>query len=118
EGLAIMSNTSLGRGIITTHKFQKGDVVCDYFGKVVKLGAHHDHRRVTLERTTYCFYFEFKEQKYMIDASQDDGSYGRLINHSLTPNLKPVKVHMEAWLVFKAKRDINVGEELSFDYAD
>ncbi|ELT94282.1 hypothetical protein CAPTEDRAFT_214008 [Capitella teleta] len=49
---------------------------------------------------------------------EDDYSYGRLINHSLTPNLKPVKVHLEAWLVFKANRDINVGEELGFNYAD
>lgn len=59
--------------------------------------------------------------QYSIDATIEDGSYGRLINHFKNdPNLKPVVkiIHEKPRIVFIALRDIAIGEELAYDYGD
>lgn len=55
-----------------------------------------------------------------VDATKETGHFGRLINHSRDGNLatKVVDVQGIPKLVFFAKRDIEVGEELSYDYGD
>lgn len=56
---------------------------------------------------------------YRIDATEDDGSYGRLINDDhLNPNLKVVtlKVAGRTHPVFFTKKTVLVGEELTYSY--
>ena len=58
----------------------------------------------------------------VIDANEDNGSYGRLINHSKRhPNVKPVP-HKERGnfktILFLAMADIDAGEELLFNYGE
>ena len=56
-----------------------------------------------------------------VDATKEDGSIGRLINHcSRSPNvfMKVVKVDRSPVIVFIALKDIQVGQKIQYDYGD
>lgn len=55
-----------------------------------------------------------------MDATEESGRMGRLINHSRNGNLitKVVEVKGAPRLILIAKRDIDVSEELTYDYGD
>jgi len=56
-----------------------------------------------------------------VDATQESGRRGRLLNHSRTnPNVKPrvVEVGGVPHLCLMASRDINTGEALEYDYGE
>lgn len=87
---------------------------------------------------SYMFFFEFKNQRWCIDATKETSWKGRLINHSfLRPNLRTevsicvaktlcneiiiqlvVDHDGNFYLGLFAIRDIAVGEELLYDYGD
>ena len=58
---------------------------------------------------------------FSIDATSDSGRYGRLVNHShKNPNAEP-KVYMvdgTPRLIFQAKKDIDIGCEILYDYGE
>lgn len=55
-----------------------------------------------------------------IDATAESPSLGRLINHSLNGNLETriLDDHGVPRLCFFAKRDINIGEQLTYNYGE
>lgn len=56
-----------------------------------------------------------------MDATEDNGRMGRLVNHSkLNPNVltKVMEVDGQPYLCLMAKRNIEVGEELQYDYGE
>lgn len=55
-----------------------------------------------------------------VDATKDNGRYGRLVNHSRRSNVqtKLVPVDGEPYLCLMAKRDIVKDEELLYDYGE
>lgn len=56
-----------------------------------------------------------------MDATQDNGRCGRLLNHSKTSGnvvTKLVPVGDHPYLCLLAARDIVVGEELTYDYGE
>ena len=64
---------------------------------------------------------------FSIDASNNDGRMGRLINHSMHPNIKPNVIEgvvprnggrPRPYVYFTAITDIAKGEELLFNYGD
>lgn len=58
---------------------------------------------------------------FSIDATEDDRSFGRLINHSrLQPNLQPKAILLDgvARIILVANQDILPGMELLYDYGD
>ena len=58
---------------------------------------------------------------FSIDATAETGRYGRLVNHSRkTPNLLPTVIMNgeSPRLLLIAKRDIEPGVELLYDYGD
>lgn len=63
------------------------------------------------------FYFFFSSS---IDATKESDRLGRLVNHSKKGNLKTrtFLVEESPHLVLFADRDIEPGEELSYDYGD
>lgn len=65
----------------------------------------------------------YRGKNWAIDASQEDGSLGRLINHAPPerfPNCEVRKSHPSELpsLFFYASVDIEEGEELYYDYGD
>ena len=69
----------------------------------------------------YIYFFETHGLKACIDTTLDDGSFGRLINHSKkNKNLIPkvVDVQGRPHVIFFASNDIQPLEELFYDYMD
>ena len=121
-GLAIKKDPVTGRGLLTTVPFSKGDVVCDYHGKMYQAPSSHWK---TVQDTSYLFCLPPVDGvSWYVDAIGEDGSFGRLINHSKNPskiNLHPVQHKVDGKfkaLLLVAKRDILAGEELWYAYGD
>jgi SET domain-containing protein len=66
------------------------------------------------------FQLQHNQAHYVVDAFVDDGTFGRLINHSKCHfNLKVTKHVVEGYLetlLFVATKRIAPGDELLFDY--
>lgn len=119
-GLVVRQTEARGKSLVAAQRFSKYQVVCDYHGKAVR--ARADYWKM-LENTSYLLSFRHGGFHYHIDASKDDGSYGRLINHSRKrPNVKPRTYEDGSTgsltVYFEALRDIEFGEELLYDYGD
>ena len=76
----------------------------------------------SLEDPRYQLYFiNRKGKKMCVDAVEDDGSIGRLINHShCCANTKPVVINNEneVAIFIETTRAIAEGEQLLFNYDD
>ena len=66
-------------------------------------------------------FFKSDSKRLCVDATIEDGTYGRLINHSAVEanlKIKVMKVENDLRVVFCASRRIESGEELLYDYGD
>ena len=64
---------------------------------------------------------DLKWMNFSIDATQDNGRIGRLINHSrdsANSVVRSVKIGEIARLCLFANQDISAGEEITYDYND
>lgn len=69
----------------------------------------------------YMYYFNWNNKIWCVDATQPNGRFGRLINHSRkSPNCKTklIESNGRPHLVFIALRDINKNEEIVYDYGE
>lgn len=117
-----------GKGVVTTRRFQAGEVVCDYHGRVITAKEGHSiHQSTSEEETGYMFFFKNQRgQPMCIDAHAtvcechpERETVGRFINHSQSnANLKPRSYVVDGRdvILFLATRDIEVNEELLFHY--
>ena len=66
------------------------------------------------------YFFECKAKKYCVDATAETNRLGRLFNHSSKFNCrtKVFVVDSKPHLILMASRDIQKGEEMTFDYGD
>ena len=123
SGLSVTQIPGKGRGVVTSEFFPKNSFVVEYAGKLVDMPTSRKlHYEVYGEEEgSYMYWFNFKGTKWAIDATEESPRLGRLINHSHHQfNLIP-KVFMldgQPRLYFVARRDLNPGEELTFDYGD
>jgi hypothetical protein len=107
-------NEQVGNGLFVERPISAGAFVGEYTGIVRK-----NDRRYTEPLNNYCYEYPVPDhigRSYVIDATQ--GNLTRFINHSYQPNLKPVHVFWKGFyhLIFLALVDIEVGEQLSYDY--
>ncbi|XP_032408366.1 histone-lysine N-methyltransferase mes-4-like isoform X1 [Xiphophorus hellerii] len=115
-------NAFKGRGIFATTSFQKGDFLCEYRGELIskeecerRQRVYHDNLKVFL------FEFYFNGKLWCVDAAKEDCSLGRLINDdNISPNakMKYLTVQQKPHLCLFATRDINQGEEITYNYGD
>ena len=104
-------------------KLQKGDFVCAYEGELCTYKElHQKNQEYMLSGAgSYILEFKFQEKWWGVNATKDDCSMGRLINHTKKgQNIKPVLKVKEGKPVinFIALRDIDENEELLYDYSD
>ncbi|XP_033748180.1 N-lysine methyltransferase KMT5A-A-like isoform X2 [Pecten maximus] len=124
EGLKIVEMENKGRGIVSTKIFKRGDFVVEYAGDLIALSDAKEKERIYSEipeTGCYMYYFHHKNHSYCIDATAESGRLGRLINHSKTSancRTKLVEVNNKPYLTLVAARDIQLGEELLYDYGD
>lgn len=113
-----------GRGIVTTRAYEKGEFVLEYSGELIDIGSAKDRESMYSLDTTkgcYMYYFNHKGKQYCIDATQESGRYGRLVNHSCkTPNMvtKVVMLGDMPRLILVAKQNVPKDTELLYDYGD
>ena len=69
----------------------------------------------------FFFFIKFVFFHLSIDATEESGRLGRLINHSKTAgncHTKLTEINNKPYLMLIASRDIVIGEELLYDYGD
>ena len=103
--------------------FIKGEKICEYEGNLCTYKAFKQKEKYydMMGMGSYILEFKFNEWRWAIDATEENGSYGRLINHSKTSqNIRPViQVRKgQPIVIFIALRDIKRNEELLYDYCD
>ncbi|VDM36611.1 unnamed protein product, partial [Hydatigera taeniaeformis] len=113
-----------GRGVITTRSFSPGEFVVEYVGELIS-GSEARAREAEYNKDpsvgSFMFFFCHGNQRYCVDATEETGKLGRLINHSrLHPNcvVKVIPINGVPHLALFAKTEIPPGEELLYDYGD
>ncbi|XDV26249.1 hypothetical protein PO909_030008 [Leuciscus waleckii] len=104
-GLALKDFGTNGQGVVATKAFAMGSIVCDYHGKAAG-------RDLCVDAETF-----------PCECHPTENTMGRMINHSSKrANLRPVHCMMNFpegqrdVILFQAKRDIRLCEELLLDY--
>ena len=124
-GLEVVEVAGKGRGVRAVRGFRRGEPVVEYVGQLANLGSARrrsgDRAREAAVLTNYTFYFHSAGYQYRIDASQETGRFGRLVNHSIVAanvDVKVVVVDNVPRLILFASRDIKTGEEILYDYGE
>uniref|UniRef100_A0A336M1X5 [histone H4]-lysine(20) N-methyltransferase n=1 Tax=Culicoides sonorensis TaxID=179676 RepID=A0A336M1X5_CULSO len=123
EGLQVKHFENKGRGVVTLRPFRKNEFVLEYIGELISIAeANRREIKYAKDESTGCYMYYFKHvgQQYCIDATEETGKLGRLVNHSRNGNLitKTVAVKGQPHLILVAKYDIKSGVELTYDYGD
>ncbi|XP_058111386.1 uncharacterized protein LOC131254706 [Magnolia sinica] len=108
-------------GLYTSQFISRGAMVVEYVGEIVGLRVA-DKRETEyqsgrkLQYKSACYFFRI-DKEHIIDATCK-GGIARFVNHSCLPNCvaKVISVRNEKKVVFFAERDINPGEEITYDY--
>lgn len=104
-------------GLFTMEKIEASDVVIEYIGEVVRHRiAEHREKRYEKEKIGSSYLFRV-DNDTIVDATKK-GNLARFINHCCDPNCiaKVITVDGQKKIVIYAKRDIHVGEEITYDY--
>lgn len=96
-----------GQGLFATQPIPKGTRILEYTGE--KISKQESARRLAAYNN-YIFHLNYR---YDIDGQGLENT-ARYINHSCDPNCEIDKVGEHIWIL--ALRDIQVHEELSFNY--
>lgn len=115
-----------GLGLYTTRLIEKGQFICEYAGEVI--GLQEARRRIEANKRHNMMNYVLVVMEHVGDRvivtcidPKYFGNIGRYANHSCDPNSKLVPVRVEGImprLCFFASRNIENGEEVTFDYAD
>ncbi|HEX2583119.1 MAG TPA: SET domain-containing protein-lysine N-methyltransferase [Chlamydiales bacterium] len=106
---------NVGYGLFAEEVIETGNYVGEYTGQV----RENDIRRYLEPLNNYCYEYPVVDsvgRSFVIDANQ--GNLTRFINHSFTPNLRPVHVYYAGFyhLIFLAVQKIEIGTQLLFNY--
>lgn len=100
------SAAGMGQGLFATAPFKKGEFVIEYTGKKISTKE--------ADELTTRYLFEI-DKDWTIDGSPRS-NIARYINHSCDPNCESDTV--DGKIIITAIKDIQPGEELSFDYGE
>jgi SET domain-containing protein len=100
-----------GWGVFALEPINKNTRVIDYAGELI------DHKESLKRETKYLRRGEiwcFTVNRRWVRDANVGGNVARFINHSCTPNCYSHIVGQTIWI--RAARNINAGEELTYDY--
>ncbi|KAJ3087306.1 U3 snoRNP protein, partial [Quaeritorhiza haematococci] len=104
-------------GLFALEKIDANDMVIEYIGEIIRQKVA-DHREKRYEKMGIGSSYLFRiDDDTIIDATKM-GNLARFINHCCDPNCnaKIITVDGHKKIVIYAKRDIEEGEEITYDY--
>jgi histone-lysine N-methyltransferase SETD1 len=104
-------------GLFAMERIDANDMVIEYIGEIIRQKIA-DHREKQYERMGIGSSYLFRiDDDTIIDATKK-GNLARFINHCCDPNCnaKIITVDGHKKIVIYAKRDIEEGEEITYDY--
>ncbi|XP_075514162.1 histone-lysine N-methyltransferase ASHH2-like isoform X2 [Primulina tabacum] len=106
-----------GYGLQALDDIPEGQFLIEYVGEVLDVHAFQARQRQYASKGHKHFYFMTLNGSEVIDACAK-GNLGRFINHSCDPNCRTEKwmVNGEVCVGLFAVKDIQKGEEVTFDY--
>ena len=106
-----------GWGVFTDVQICSGDMIIEYRGILIG-NAVADRREKEYEKAKIGSDYMFRIDSEIVCDATHNGNLARFINASCTPNCytQIITVNSAKRIVIYAKRDINPGEELSYDY--
>ena len=115
--VSVVSTGKKGYGLRADSDLHTDDFIFEYVGEVIAEGEFQKRRRRYDDEGIKHFYFMSLSTREFIDATKK-GNLGRFCNHSCNPNC-----YVDKWIVgdklrmgIFAKRPIEAGEELVFNY--
>ena len=123
--LQVFKTKHKGWGLRTLESIKKFAFVCEYAGELISIQeAKKRAQELTHETGNYLIVLREHSSKDQVLRTHVDarfhGNASRFVNHSCSPNLVMVPVRVDSIvprLALFAARDIDIGEELSFDYS-
>ncbi|KAI4486112.1 hypothetical protein M0804_006601 [Polistes exclamans] len=125
NSLQVINIDKKGLGLITTKFIKKGQFICEYAGEII--GIDEARRRIEANKNDNSMnyvlvVFEHIGEQVIVTCVDPKyfGNIGRYSNHSCQPNANLVPVRVESVtprLCLFACRDIESGEEITFNYA-
>lgn len=113
----VIKTEKKGFGLCASKNVAHGTFIYEYVGDVIDEGVFQKRIKTYEERGIKHFYFMMLQKGEFIDATMK-GNLARFCNHSCNPN-----AYVDKWVVgdrlrmgIFAKRDIQQGEEITFDY--
>ncbi|KAL9913079.1 trithorax-related isoform 1-T1 [Glossina fuscipes fuscipes] len=105
-----------GLGLYAARDMEKHTMIIEYIGEVIRTEVSEIREKQYEARNRGIYMFRLDEDR-VVDATLC-GGLARYINHSCNPNCvtEIVEVDRELRIIIFAKRRINRGEELSYDY--
>ncbi len=101
-----------GKGVFAVQDLAEGETLIEYKGEIISWKEALRRHPHDPEQPNHTFYFHI-DDKHVIDG-RVDGNAARWINHSCDPNCEADE--QEGRIFIKALRNIEAGEELSYDY--
>jgi len=102
-----------GRGVFATRKIRKGAQIIEYRGRRIAWDDALKQPDTDPDNPFHTFFFSLDDGR-VIDAGVR-GNAARWINHSCSPNCE-TEEDDDCRVYIYAKRDIEAGEELTYDY--
>jgi uncharacterized protein len=101
-----------GKGVFALQRVLAGETLIEYVGEVITWQAAQDRHPHDPSQPNHTFYFHVDVDR-VIDAAHG-GNASRWINHACEPNC--IADERGGRIFIEALRDIEAGEELSYDY--
>ena len=98
------------RGIYASQNIKKGKIIIYYKGKIITKKETEKNPKYDNGKAIYLFNLN---SRYDLDGDFEYND-ARLINHTCNPNCEVAGKGLKLWIF--ALRDIEKGEELSYDY--
>lgn len=121
DDVAIQEAPGKGEGLFARRRIRKGEFVMDYLGEVMNNDAVNERYGDLIEaRYLLGLRGPLGLEETWVDADDPaQSNLGRYINHGRPASLRKVRQRFpDRRLRFFAARDLDVGEELTFDYGD
>lgn len=116
QALVVKRSPIHGRGLFTLVDLTQGQMIIEYSGEIIRNQLCDKRERDYELKGIGCYMFRIDEHE-IIDATTK-GNQARFINHSCEPNClsKVLIIHGRKHIIIYAAKNIDKGEELTYDY--